>query len=190
MTTEEFLATIGKKISKAEELKAGDIVAKIIHNAPPFTFDDVYLYCVKRVQLKWEPKTFICPAVVLKVPSIGLRVKGGQPFYWHIYTPSPGSKYQNDWYQKDTLAELPEEEKAFFDPYYDLYLISHEDYVTLGNLINQVEVSSWSFLCQNRYSKANIFNFVADIQEDLQKAKKAYESIENKVRRWDVSELK
>jgi hypothetical protein len=182
MTTEDFLITIGKKISKAEEVKDGDIVAECHKYG-------VRMYCVRKVQLEWEPKTLICPAVYLKAPHVGITVKDGKPCSWYIHTPMPGEKFQYSWYQADTLAALSEEDKELIDePYYDLYLIEHEDYVAMGQLINQVEIPYWGFMCQNRNSRASIFNFVADIQEDLKKAKEAYDSIHNKIRRWDVNQ--
>ena len=192
MTTQDFLTTIGKKISKAEELKAGDIVARHHQQHEDYNYDSIRIYCVKKVQLEWEPKTFIVPAVYLKAPHVGITVKDGQPCSWYIHTPMPGEKFQYEWYEADTIAGLNEEYKEYInepyfdEPYYDLYVLEQEDYVAIGQLINQVEIPYWGFMCQNRYSKANVFNFVADIQEDLEKAKEAYDSIKNKIRRWDV----
>jgi hypothetical protein len=176
----EFIKKIGRHVTKAEEIKLGDIVGKVHSDCA------IHLYCVKEVRLKWKPKNLVnCPEVDFKEPHIGLTIVKNRVFNHYIHTPMPGSVYEYCWMEmtKDQLSTDPLEIEWVGPLIFDLYLIEDENYKKLGNLINDVEVPLWGFMKQDHEEQA-LYDFVGKVKDKLIQARKLYEEIQIESKRF------
>ena len=186
---ETYLEKIGKRVHKASELIIGDIVG-YSYVTEGYQYEEIRLHCLNMVNLqpmyvKWIGPE--CPYVLFSPSHIGFTAKDGEiGTRIHIYTPSPGqvlSKYK--W------SEMPIEEavekgwdnddwKEIFnikDECFSLYKITDEEYVKLGSLLPEIEVPSWSFLCQTIKGHKPIFDFVEKTKNHFKQAKEIYKTI-------------
>jgi hypothetical protein len=190
----EFLDKIGKLVSKAAEIKVGDIVGHG-YIATGYTYETVRLYYVESVDLSlYQVKCFGPggPCVYFKAPHIGLTIgANGMIGRTHIFTPMPGSMRKWKWSEmtlEEALKGVSEDPDGLDSEYkrvaedecFDLYLIQDEGYKKLGALIPEVEVPSWGFLCQTTKGEKPIYDFVDAVKDDLKKARELYQKIELK----------
>lgn len=174
---------IGALVKYATEVKAGDIVghASSLH--------DVRLYCINKVEITPSLPCLMphVPRVFFKAPHVGLVISQGKLFRHYIYTPMPAESYCYSWadYSDMPTEEMVQCKKDYWDiikgEMFDMYLITDERYKKLGSVIPQMEVPTWGILAQTTNGEQPIYDFVAEIQEDLKKAKEIHDRIKQKM---------
>lgn len=107
-------------------------------------------------------------------PHVGLVIIDGKVFRHYIHTPSPGESYEYTWSVKEGDLKGWEEIE---EELYPLYLIEDEHHKRLGALIPEMVVPYWGMMAQTTAGPEPIFEFVAAVKADLQKAKELHDRI-------------
>ena len=187
-TTEatSFLNKIGRPVTSVAELHVGDIVGRINPQGEVYSYGDIRLDCVERVELEPLPPFFLPPRprAYFMRPEVGFTVLNGDVGRLFIHTPMPGQYHPTySWAVGESLMAINESEVEWAETVnaelFPLWLINDNEYRRLGQLIPKVQVPSWGFLAQTVKGPKPIHKFVENVEANLMRAAELYEEIKN-----------
>ena len=189
---DEFLQSIGKLITKVEDVKAGDVIGTLNKHQD----NQIRLYCVQFVVLNPSSPHLLPPSPYVRLypTHIGFNVNEKKEIYGFHYLsiPENGSSYFYGW-SNTTLQEYLDwgldletaQEESRDDNL--KFLIEDEKFKKLGEIIPLALIPNFSFLPQSRLRDIrDLSSLVESLQPEFEELRKIQLSIQQKCHKYAV----